>query len=165
MMTDNAQNPFRERRSAYIDPASEGQEGAPAAAESRIAEPPAPEPRAEAPPAAPRVEPTAPEPPRAAEPSDDVPLDDLDEMAGIELPEPSFHEIVYEYAIRAQQFLGDAPLTRDGERRVLPTYAKHMIDLLGILEERTRGNRTPEESQLLEQVLADLRARYVSLTS
>ncbi len=151
MTSEIPENPFRERRSAHIE--------APVSGESFAPEDDAGVPAESAPP---RAEPEPAVPPGRVEEDPDLPLDD---MAQMELPDPSFHEIVYEYAIRAQQFLGDAPITRDGERRVLPNYAKHMIDLLGILEERTRGNLTPEESQLLSQVLDDLRLRYVSVTT
>jgi hypothetical protein len=40
--------------------------------------------------------------------------------------------------------------------------AKHTIDLLSMLQEKTRGNLTPHEAQLLESLLFDLRLRYVS---
>jgi len=40
--------------------------------------------------------------------------------------------------------------------------ARQEIDLLGILEEKTRGNLTGEEERLLSQVLFDLRTRYVA---
>jgi hypothetical protein len=39
--------------------------------------------------------------------------------------------------------------------------AGQMIEILGLLEEKTRGNLTPEESKLLEQVLYELRMRFV----
>ena len=39
--------------------------------------------------------------------------------------------------------------------------ARYAIDLLALLQEKTSGNRTPEESQLLEALLYDLRLRYV----
>ena len=38
-----------------------------------------------------------------------------------------------------------------------------MIDILALLEEKTRGNLTAEERQLLEQVLFELRLRYVEI--
>jgi hypothetical protein len=38
-----------------------------------------------------------------------------------------------------------------------------MIDILGILEEKTRGNLSPEERQLLEQGLYELRMRFVEV--
>jgi hypothetical protein len=41
--------------------------------------------------------------------------------------------------------------------------AQQMIDILGILEEKTRGNLTPEERQLLEQGLYELRMRFVQV--
>ena len=36
-----------------------------------------------------------------------------------------------------------------------------MIDILALLEEKTRGNLTPDEQQLLETVLYELRLRFV----
>jgi hypothetical protein len=90
---------------------------------------------------------------------------DLEEMARVEIPEASFYEIVQPLEIQALQFLGELPLTADGQRGVLLRWAKHVIDLLGVLEERTRGNLPPEESQYLEQVLTDLRMRYVRASS
>jgi hypothetical protein len=39
--------------------------------------------------------------------------------------------------------------------------AAQMIDILSLLEEKTRGNLTPEERQVLEQVLYELRLRFV----
>jgi hypothetical protein len=41
--------------------------------------------------------------------------------------------------------------------------AKHVIDILGILKEKTKGNLEQPEDQLLEAVLYDLRMRYVEL--
>lgn len=41
--------------------------------------------------------------------------------------------------------------------------AKQMIDILGLLEEKTRGNLSAEERQLLEQGLYELRLRYVEV--
>lgn len=41
--------------------------------------------------------------------------------------------------------------------------ARQEIDLLGILEERTRGNLTGEEERLLCQILFDVRTRYLSV--
>src|SRR5918996_5394650 len=67
---------------------------------------------------------------------------DLEEMARVEIPEPSFYEIIQPLEIQALQFLGELPLTSDGQRGVLPRWAKHVIDLLGVLDERTRGNLT-----------------------
>jgi hypothetical protein len=60
--------------------------------------------------------------------------------------------------------LGEVPHP-DTEKveRDLP-LAKQNIDLLGLLEEKTKGNLTGDEERLLHQVLFDLRMRYVELT-
>ncbi len=42
--------------------------------------------------------------------------------------------------------------------------AKHCIDLLAIVQQKTRGNLTAQEQQILEGLLAELRMQYVSLT-
>jgi hypothetical protein len=41
--------------------------------------------------------------------------------------------------------------------------AQQMIDILALLEEKTRGNLTAEERQLLEQLLYELRMRFVEV--
>ena len=41
--------------------------------------------------------------------------------------------------------------------------AQQMIDILALLEEKTRGNLTAEERQLLDQILYELRLRYVEV--
>lgn len=43
--------------------------------------------------------------------------------------------------------------------------ARQLIDTLGMLEEKTKGNLTPEEQELLEAALGELRVRFVSLSS
>ena len=52
------------------------------------------------------------------------------------------------------------PATKKSELH--PEQAKHAIDLLTMLEEKTQGNRTPEESSELELALHELRLVYVS---
>jgi len=42
--------------------------------------------------------------------------------------------------------------------------ARHAIDLLGVLQEKTKGNLTIEEQRLLENSLTELRFRYVQAT-
>lgn len=87
-----------------------------------------------------------------------------DPIEHIELPEPLFLEIVHYLALQARQFMGDVPIDADGERRLFPDPAKHFIDLLEILQQRTEGNLSDEEAQILEQLLADLRVRFLQLS-
>ncbi len=52
-----------------------------------------------------------------------------------------------------------------GKREVDLELGKHWIDILGMLQKKTQGNLLPQEQQILEGLLADLRMQYVSLTS
>jgi hypothetical protein len=73
-----------------------------------------------------------------------------------DLPPLDFSTFVVSLRTSAVLHLGtDAELTD-------LALARQEIDLLGILEEKTRGNLTGEEERLLSQVLFDLRTRYVA---
>ncbi len=77
------------------------------------------------------------------------------------LPEIDFSSFVFSLSTSALLHLGEVPdpVTRKIEKD-LP-LAKQTIDILGMLEEKTRGNLTADEAKLLENLLADLRLRYV----
>ena len=88
------------------------------------------------------------------------------EVAGAEedLPVMDFATFVVSLSHSAIMHLGDAPDPEDGSaRRNLP-LAKQTIDLLGLLEDKTKGNLAGDEERLLTQVLFDLRMRYVELS-
>jgi hypothetical protein len=44
-----------------------------------------------------------------------------------------------------------------------PPAAQQMIEILALLEEKTRGNLTTEERRLIEQILFELRLRYIEV--
>jgi hypothetical protein len=46
-----------------------------------------------------------------------------------------------------------------------PPLAKQTIDLIGMLKEKTKGNLTSDEEKVLENLLYDLRMRYVKASS
>jgi len=77
----------------------------------------------------------------------------------------SFVNFLMSIASNAAAALGmmEHPVT--GQRSVDPELGKHWIDILGMLKEKTRGNLAPQEQQIFEGLLADLRMQYVSLTS
>ena len=81
-----------------------------------------------------------------------------------ELPEPSFELMVTNLAIQALIAMGAIanPVTRKQERNL--DQAKHTIDLLGIVEQKTKGNLTDEERRHLDGTLYDLRTRYLGLS-
>jgi hypothetical protein len=60
--------------------------------------------------------------------------------------------------------VGDAPDPASGQRQRDLPHAADMIDVLVLLREKTEGNRTAEETQILDEVLYDLHLRYVRAT-
>jgi hypothetical protein len=76
----------------------------------------------------------------------------------------TFTGFVFSLMHTAAVHLGDAADPVSGQTQV-PNIegARQMIDILGILEEKTRGNLTVEERQLLEQGLYELRMRFVDV--
>ena len=75
-----------------------------------------------------------------------------------DLPPIDFSTFIVSLRTSAMMHLGAAP-EREGIDLAL---ARQEIDLLGILEEKTRGNLTGDEERLLSQILFDLRTRYLS---
>lgn len=57
--------------------------------------------------------------------------------------------------------LGLIPPAEGGETRIDLELARQNIDLLELMQEKTKGNRTPEEDRLLEQLLFETRMRFV----
>ena len=111
------------------------------------AAPPPPPPRREAP----RAE----EPPRPRPEPGTGPRRDL--------PPADFATLVNMLTTNAMVFLGQIPAPGSQQYlRNLP-QAQHMIDLLMVLREKTRGNLTPEEEQMLQELLPQLQMAYVSV--
>jgi hypothetical protein len=74
----------------------------------------------------------------------------------------SFAAFVLSLAHTAAVHFGDIPDPVSGEKsEVNLPAAQQMIDILALLEEKTRGNLTAEERQLLDQILYELRLRFV----
>lgn len=96
--------------------------------------------------------------PTSAEAGAEVDLPGADDPA-------SFGSFLMSIASNAASSLGmmEHPVT--GKREVDLELGKHWIDVLGMLQQKTRGNLLPQEQQILEGLLADLRMQYVSLTN
>ena len=82
-------------------------------------------------------------------------------------PEPSgisFLAFVLSLAHTTAVHLGDVADPMSGAK-MDPNFAaaQQMVDILALIEEKTRGNLTAEERRLLEQVLFELRLRYVEV--
>ena len=102
---------------------------------------------------------TASEPPSAEGPASAAPRrgDDTPPKAtGAPVTNPAFLELVATLAQQAELFLTGA----EGFPKQ-PDQAQRLIDYLGVLEMKTRGNLSAEEAQLLSNIVFQLRTLYV----
>ncbi len=77
------------------------------------------------------------------------------------LPEINFATFIFSLNSSALVHLGmvEDPATGKKEKNLL--LAKQTIDIIGMLEKKTKGNLTGDEDQLLKNILHDLRIMYV----
>jgi hypothetical protein len=79
----------------------------------------------------------------------------------IQLPEVNFSTFIFSLSSSAFLHLGEVEDPSTGKKQKNLPMAKHTIDILGMLEEKTKGNLSEDEGQLLKNALYDLRMRYV----
>jgi nucleoid-associated protein YgaU len=94
-----------------------------------------------------------------SEPADQV---DAEAAAGEPLPAASFELLISTLTAQALTAMGKLPYPVQGHAVVRPDLAKHYIDLLGMLEQKTKGNLTKDEAGMLDEVLHQLRMTFVT---
>jgi hypothetical protein len=84
---------------------------------------------------------------------------------GYPLPPPTFEFLIISLKMQAEMQMGLLRLNEEKEQGPpdLPS-ARHAIDMLGMLAEKTRGNLSLEEQRLIENSLTELRFRYVQVS-
>jgi hypothetical protein len=87
-----------------------------------------------------------------------------DEIPAVAFPPVDFHTFVLSLGSSALLHLGEIENPNDGVSQKDLPLAKHTIDILAMLEEKTKGNLTTAEEKLIESLLYDLRLRYVEAT-
>jgi hypothetical protein len=101
------------------------------------------------PPAAKEPSPAAREPPAGARPP---------------LPPPDLFYLASSLYMQALMGLGAIPNPISGQPKVELEKAKHAIDTLAMLQQKTEGNRTSEESQSIEEMLHELRMAFIAVS-
>lgn len=81
------------------------------------------------------------------------------------MPDVTFTSFFMALNTSALYHLGVIPDPVTGAKLVDLMMAKHTIDTMGMLKEKTKGNLTAEESELVTQGLYDLKMRYVNAKS
>ena len=80
-----------------------------------------------------------------------------------DLPKASFEELVRLLVGPALMYLGGVPDPQTGKAIVALDVARYHIDLLKVIEDKTKGNLSEQESQTITQVLHELRLRYIEM--
>jgi len=133
------------------------------------------EPSAGAPAATPEPAPErAPEPPRAAQPAAEPPAGHADLDLGTEqhlddpgagpggVPGPAdFLQLIGKLYQEGLAFMGLFDDPKTGQSMANFPIASWHIDILGVLEEKTKGNLTEEEAKLIKEAVANLKVTFV----
>jgi hypothetical protein len=79
-----------------------------------------------------------------------------------QLPPASLSVLVQLLASQAMLAMGKMQVPGQPDLKVDLDAAKHFVDLLGVLEQKTKGNVTPEEAGTISSVAHELRMIYMS---
>lgn len=77
------------------------------------------------------------------------------------LPPVDFASFILSLAASTQVHLGLIPMPNGRKEEKNIPLAKQTIDVLGVLEEKTKGNLTEDEEKILKEILYSLRLQYV----
>ncbi len=84
--------------------------------------------------------------------------------AAREMPPASFETLIQSIVTQALYYLGDIA-SRGGEPVLNLDLARHQVDTLAVIEEKTRGNLSPEEKKNLDAALYEVRMRFVAVAT
>lgn len=84
-----------------------------------------------------------------------------DERSDEPLPEINFSTFIVSLSTQALMHLGEIPNPANGNMEQDFPVAKQMIDIVAMLRDKTKGNLGTNEDKLIEDILYDLRMRYV----
>jgi uncharacterized protein DUF1844 len=104
-----------------------------------------------------------PEAPEEQQPAPSAPATEASEAAPGGGEPVTFSSFLLGLSTQALLSLGEVPDPATGKPTRDLSAAKHLIDLLGVLREKTRNNLDAGEESLFDSVLYDLRMRYVEL--
>ncbi|MFY9724456.1 MAG: DUF1844 domain-containing protein [Bryobacteraceae bacterium] len=82
----------------------------------------------------------------------------------IPLPPASFSFLVLSLRAQAEMQLGLMPFGEEDKPKPELDLARHTIDMMGVVSEKTKGNLSLEEQRLLENSLTELRFRFVQVS-
>lgn len=84
--------------------------------------------------------------------------------SGFPLPPPTFEFLVFSLKTQAEMQLGLLRFDENSSDQPNLPAARHAIDLLSMIAEKTRGNLALDEQRLIENALTELRFRFVQVS-
>ncbi len=81
-----------------------------------------------------------------------------------QMPPANFRTLISTMVTQALYAMGAIPDPQTGQRVAILDLARHHIDMLGVIEEKTKGNLDDEESKMLSTTLHELRMQYMQLS-
>jgi hypothetical protein len=84
--------------------------------------------------------------------------------SGFPIPPPTFEFLVLSLKMQAEMRMGLLPFGDEKDQDPDLPAARHAIDLLAMIAEKTKGNLSLEEQRLMENGLTELRFRFVQVT-
>ncbi len=111
---------------------------------------------------------------RSAEPEPPAPKEETrTAQAGTPQPEPppgtyaniDFPSYILSYYTQGLVLLGEVPNPYTNQKEEDTEGARHTVDILTMLQEKTKGNLSKDEEQLLDSVLYELRMKFMAKTS
>jgi hypothetical protein len=82
-----------------------------------------------------------------------------------QVPEATFLNFLSGLSAQALMQFGDIPSPITGTREANPAYARYTVQLLEVLEAKTKGNRTKEEDEYLLTMLNNFHAKLAKMPS
>jgi hypothetical protein len=80
------------------------------------------------------------------------------------MPPATFEFLVYSLKMQAEMHMGLLKLDEEDKAEPNLPIARHTIDLLAMIEEKTKGNLSIAEQRLIENSLTELRFRFVQVS-
>jgi hypothetical protein len=79
----------------------------------------------------------------------------------LEIPQASFGSLVMMLTTTALGYLAEVENAEPKKKKVLTKLARHTVDMIQVLDEKTKGNLSEGEKKLIDRVLTDLRLQFI----
>ena len=92
-------------------------------------------------------------------PKEEIPKEEIPK--DVTLPPASFTSLVMLLSTNALGYMAELEKEESGKKKILRQLARHTIDTIQVLDEKTKGNLDKDEKDMVDHVLADLQLQYI----